>query len=240
MANAIDVGYNPIFLKLLRDLTNINKKFIIKKTEDEQYIKIESVNAKGTVAYQLKAKLKDFDFDGDEVGFYNYSEFDQLLNAFDEPSLKQNNSKFEIYKDDSKITYTTANPEAIPPVFKKVEFKDPDLTFTLTEKEIFSLKKMTSILGIDASIVFKIDSESKLTIKVEGEEEESSYQKEYKLDSLNEDLVGGGFSMTIPQDIFTLSPKATYQIQVTQEGIIRFVYKNEKDFELYLYTGETE
>lgn len=236
MSKKVNVIFEKEYLTLLKDLSNINDKILVKKTDDEEYIEIESKNAQTTVAYILKAPMDNFNFSGDEVGFYKFSEFSELLNAFEEPKLKQDDSKFEINEGKSKITYYTADPEAIPPVFKKMEFEDPEITFTLTEEEFSNLKKMCSLLQAE-TISFSIKN-GKLKVGLLGEDkEDSSYEKEFEIDSLDtEDDV----TLETPKDIFLLAPKGEYEVQIKEAGIVRFVYVNDSDYELELFTAENE
>ena len=236
MSKKVDVKYNDEYLKLLRLLSNINEKFLIKKTKDKKHIEIESKNAATTVAYILKTKVKNFDFNGDEVGFYKFSEFNELFNAFESPKLKQDDEKFEISKDKSKITYFVADPESIPTVFRKIDFKDPDLVVTLPEEEFSNIKKMIGLLDAE-TVEFSVKN-AKLTIKLAGDDKDSSYEKQYEVDDLN--ITADDFSVKIPQDIFLLDPKSEYEIQIKEEGIVKFEYKNNPEFELDLYTAENE
>lgn len=232
MNKKVDVKYNPEYLKLLKHLSNINEKILIKKTDDQKEIEIEGKNIATTVAYTLKTKIEDFQFDGDEVGFYQFPEFFELFDAFDSPKIKQHDAKFEIIKDKSKITYYTADPESIPAIFKKIKFEEPDASFTLTEDDMNHIKKMIGL--VDADAVSFIVEDNVLTVVLAGDEKDNSYQKEYEIeDSIDVDI-------SIPTRIFEVAPKGDYEIQIKEEGVMRFIYKNEQKFELNLYTAENE
>lgn len=232
MSKKIDVKYNNEYLKLLNFLSNINEKFLIEKSEDGKRIDIESKNAATTVAYILSTNVENFSFDGEQVGFYKYSEFNELMNAFDNPKLKQEDYKFEIVKDKSKITYRTGQPEAIPKVFEDIKFEDPDFTFNLDENEFVNIRKMIGLM--DAETVSFVHTNNKLVIKLAGEDEDNTYEKEFNVTD------GEDVDITIPKDIFMLAPKGDYDVEIKEEGIVRFVYKSNPDFTLNLYTAENE
>jgi hypothetical protein len=232
MSKKVDVTYSTEYLKLLSLLSNINEKFLIKKSANGKSIEVESKNAATTVAYVLSTDVENFSFDGDEVGFYKYSEFNELMNAFDSPKLKQEDFKFEIVKDKSKITYRTGQPEAIPKVFEDIKFENPDFTFSLEEEEFSNIRKMIGLM--EAETVSFIYSNNKLTVKLAGDDEDNTYEKQFSAEG------EGDVSITIPKDIFMLAPKGFYDVEIKGEGIVRFVYKSNPEFKLNLYTAENE
>ena len=232
-----EVKYTKNFVSLLNSLSIINKKFIIKKEDNK--LKIDSKNDMSTIAYKFNCDLSHFNFEGDQIAFYNFSEFSDLFNVYKDALLtyNENSGMFQIFDADkkSKIKYYTSDPEIIPETFKKLKFDDYDYKFNLTSDDFVYIKKMISL--IDAKKVKFIQKNGEFKIVLFSEEKDPTFEKTFILESSSED--NKDFCLVSPPDIFLFAPKNDYEIQIKEVGIFKFKYISDV-FDLSLFCAINE
>jgi len=236
-----EVKYNKEFISLLNNLSVINKKFIINK-EDED-IKTDSKNDGCTVAYTLSCKLDNFNFDGDNVAFYDFSEFYDLFGVYKDCSLNHDDTTGLIeIKDntsDSKIKYFTADPEIVPKTFKRLKFDSYDYRFWLSTEEFVYIRKMISLL--DAKKVKFLLKKGEFKVVLFSGEKNPSFEKTFEIEPFEKDsdFSTDKFNLVLPPDIFLFAPKNDYEIQINKEGVFKFNYIDD-NFDLSLYSATND
>jgi len=235
-----DVTFEKKTLELINELTKINTKLMIEHEEVEkgkepENIIIDGTNPDTTIAYKFSAPKEHFEFEGDEVAFYDYSQFFELLSVFDKPKISQiGDEKFEIKQNKSKITYFISDSEAVDVGFSEVDFKDPELSFCISDEQFKDLRNMLRL--IEAENVTISVAEDTVTVKLSTGDKDNSYETQFK----TEEWDGTEFSITLSKDIWEKAPEGSYDIQVKQEGIIRLKYLENDAISLDLYTAEIE
>ena len=235
-----DVKYNKEVLSLINELTKINTKLLIEKEEvdkkeEPKKILIDGKNADTTIAYKFSTDIENFTFDGEEVAFYDFSEFYELFDVLETPKVVQiNNDKFEIKKNKTKITYFISDSEAVGSGFSEINFQDPDFTFVVSEEQLKDLRKMITLIQAD-TITISIEK-GQVNVKLSSGEKNNSYETQFE----TEDDCKEDFSVTTETDAWEKIPEGTYDIQVKSEGIVRFKYLENDKVSLDIYAAEIE
>jgi hypothetical protein len=235
-----EVKYNKEFISLLNNLSIINKKFIINKKDNK--IRVDGKNEGVTVAYTFNCDAENFDFDGEEIAFYNFSEFYDLFNVYKDSSLnydsnyglleiKDNNSK-------SKIKYYTADPEIVPKTFDFLKFDSFDYKFYLNSEEFAYIRKMVGL--VDAKKVKFSLKNGEFKLVLFSDEKNPTFEKTFEIEASSElDVSTDSFSLVTPPDIFLFSPKGDYEIQIRKAGVFKFGYAHDT-FDLNLFSAIEE
>ena len=231
------VTYNDEALLLIRKLSEVNKQITIKKSEDKQFIEIHSQNPPQSIQYDFKAPVDFFDFEGDEISFFDYKEFFTLLSVNDEPIIKQNDTKISIIKNRAKLDYHLASIEALETEEEDEEyvaFDDVHATVKITAETFKKFKTMASLTKAE-ELTFKVEG-NKLLIKLYHEETEPTYEEEFDLESTaTED-----FSLVADAEVIKLAPDHDYKLELNSNGVIKLTYLNNINIELNLYIAESE
>lgn len=233
----VEVGFDKEVLSLVHSLSNINEKILIKTdSEDESLVKIDGKNKSTTIAYKFSTSKENFNFQGEEVGFYDFPEFYKLFKVFEDPKLYQEDDvKFVIKKNRKKIEAHIADSESISTGFSKVNFEDPDLTFKLSEEDFKNIRNMIGLIGAE-NVTFTINDKGEVQTTLFGSDRDNSYEETFDITELTE---GGEIDITISQELFLLAPLGNYTVSIKEEGIIKFSYENDK-VDLDIFTAEIE
>ena len=248
--------FNKEYLNFVQSLSTISESIIFKKAietnvgfiskteaeaiedikiiDDKEKIFISSENDSSTIKYFLFAKPENFEFDSEEIAFYNFNEFYNLLQVFTTPDIEQKENKITISEGKTKIKYLLSDAEVLKRGPKKLLIKDKsDVKFVLTKEQLKELKKIISLLG-SAKCQFEI-SKDKLICKLFNDSHDNSFEKEYEIKEKNTDEL----SMIISSEIFTLIPDLDYTIEIISEGLIIVKYQN-KEFAIRFFVAEKE
>jgi hypothetical protein len=230
-----DLSYKIETISLLNQLaSSISNSIIIKKNEEENGLIINRTNPSETVSFFFNVPSTDFDFDGNEISFYNFPEFFQLLSVFKDPKITQDNNKLVISKNSSKIKYVLSDSEIISegPKGFKIDI-EPNTIFELTDAELKDFGKMIGLVGAERANL-KVD-DNKLTVTLGNETHENTFEKVFSV--INSDGESVGFN--IPAEIFTIVPNGNYKISIWKDGIVIFELKH-PNVSLKIMTAELE
>lgn len=224
--------YTKEVVDLINELAIINPSIILEKKENDVYI--TRTNASTTIAYRFSVNEKTFNFEGNEIAFYDFSEFYQLLSCFSDPIMEQKEAKVIIQKDKSKINYNLSDVETIKRGPAKLDWKDPAVTLSLTMEEIKSIRKMIGLLKVENAKLSCKAGELEITLHNAGHD--NSFSKIFKAETITnlED-----FEFSIASEIFTMLPQGDYELGVMDAGLVRFKLESE-NVNLELFTAETE
>jgi len=204
------VEYNKEMLSLLNDLCSINESIIVKKVNEGKALMVQRANNAKSIAYRLGMNPEVFNFDGDEVAFYKFAEFYQLLSCFETPELSQIDNKFIISKDKSKINYLLSEPESITKGPSNIRFQDPSVSIKLESSDIKELKKMIGLLVAKNTRFTCKDNKADITCY--NSNHDNSFTKTYDTETCDKDI-----RFSISSEIFTVIPDGDYKIELMQK-----------------------
>lgn len=226
--------YNNKTLALINQLSSINKRLVIEKTEEDD-IEINTRNVSQSVAYLLTAPKENFNFDGDNIAFYDYSEFFKLFSVHDDVTIKQDVNNLVISKDRSKLKYFLAEKEAILTEDNPyIVFEESNASFSLSSETLNKLKTMCSLTKA-SDVIFKVSGD-KIFITLFCQKDQPSYEEEFDLNETAEE----DFEITVESDIIKFAPENNYEVDLNSTGLIKFNYLNKDDIKLELYVAESE
>jgi hypothetical protein len=226
-------------LSLLNNLCAISESVIIKKEKKEnsetENLLVQRTNNSKTVAYRFTAPVEHFNFEGDNVAFYKFAEFFQLVSCFDTPTLDQKDNRIIISKDKSKITYLSSDSDTIMKGPSKISFSKPDIVMEFKGSEIKDIRKMIGLLTAE-NTRFSCNDQN-INITLYNKNHDNSFTKTYTpLKSVGKDEV---VELAIASEIFTLLPEGDYTVEIKKEGIVKFSLKKE-NVSLELFTAEID
>jgi len=230
-----NVQYKIELFDLLKDLTSINTQVVFEK-DDEGNILVRRSDSESTIAYQLKAPKEYFDFESEQIAFYNYPEFYQYFKALGEPDLSINQKNITLKEGSSKTSYLLSNPESIPSGPKSINFKDPDIRLQLTSEDLDELLKMIGLInGKKAQI---IGDGKNITFKIFHTLHDNTFEKTFAAENLSnftDEIDFVMFSTTFSN----LPSKRNYVIEIKSQGFIKISLVDE-NIKLDIYTGRVK
>lgn len=231
----MSIKYNPEFVQLISDLSQINKKIIIERNEEEEKIIVNRKNEEKYMAYILKAPYDYFNIDG-TIGIYDYVDFFKHFNALTNPTLTVKSNKLVISDDSMNINYILASPDSLPTGAKNVNFDTPSYEFELTKEDIIKINSIQRLVK-PRYATFKCTKDL-ITVKFLSlkDEQDTSVDQTFKptvFDSA-EDV-----EFNVYADVFEKIPTRDYKITIQCPGHLKFSLIDET-IELDIYTGRTK
>lgn len=145
-------------LAVLKNFASINSNIVFRggstvKTMSE---------AKNILA---SAKVQE-DFPTD-VGIYDLNEFLGVVSMFNDPDLNFYDNYVRIGEDNRSVQYFFSDPSILTSPSKDIQMPDPDVSFTLGDSELATIRKAASTLSVsDLVVECKAPSEMGLTATV--------------------------------------------------------------------------
>lgn len=241
-----EIAYNENTVSVINKLARIQSKLLftkkVSKGDDEsERLIVNAKNADSTIMFLFSAPKDHFDFDGDNIAFFDFTEFYDLFDVFkDSKKILQDEDNVKI-KSKGTLTYYLAEEESIKSKINGVNFVDPDVTFELTVEQLKELNKLIGKLGTK-SIRFTYDENSKeLEVKLfsgeNSKEKDNTYQYNITPETIGDDAEE--FSITIDKEIFSVLPENDYTVSIKSQGVIEFEHRS-GDIEYQIYTSELE
>ncbi|MFW6272861.1 MAG: hypothetical protein ACOC2U_03680 [bacterium] len=215
-----DVKFDREFLNLVQNLTKINSSILFERSDDNGVI-IKRKNPAGSIAYILSASEDSFDFDEEEIAFYNFPEFAQMLSVFKSPNIKQDENRLVISENKSKIKYVVTDPEIISRGPNKVNFGDADATMVIDRDLLKEIRSMIGILDSE-NIKLKI-SDNNITVVCYNSNHDNQWENTYDI----ENSLGKDFELTIKSEVFVHIPDGNYKMELKEAGIVKFAYQSD-------------
>jgi len=229
------IQYNSELFDLLKDLTSINTQVVFEKDEDGKIL-VRRVDSESTIVYQLKAPAEHFNFEEDQLAFYNYPEFYQYFKALGEPELSINGKSIILKEGSSRSSYLLSNPEAIPAGPKAINFKDPDVRFELSSEQLDEILKMAGLINSKKAQVY--GDGKKITLKIFNSLHDNVFEKSFEVENLSNFADEIDFVMF--SDTFkNLPAKRNYIVEVKSQGFVKISLVDE-DINLDIYTGKVK
>jgi hypothetical protein len=212
-----NIVFNSEIFTLIKDLSAINNSIIFEKNEGK--VLVTRSDSEKTIVYRLETPAEYFDFNKDEIAFYNYNEFYQFLTVFRGPTMVLEGNKIVLSEGESKFNYIIQNPEAITsPRPKKPNFNSPDIEFDLDANTLDEISKMNALIKAKHAKIF--GNGEIVNIRLFNNMHDNSFDKKIpvkNLTNINED-----FEFNIFTDIFTKIPlKRDYKVSIKKEGFVK-------------------
>jgi hypothetical protein len=241
--------YNTEALNTVNQLSRITKnrdnKCSIKFEKDAEGIHIQAGNEGNSIVFTYDAPSEYFDFEGEEICFYDYPEFHKYFSAFESPLIEKevinegDNEALVFTQGRRKIVYPLADSEVLEGKRRKIKWDDVSAIFNFVEADVSALKSILSLLGAkETNLVFTFSGATVnvKTVSTMKNRSVNTYEDTFEL--MNE--VEEDFVITIKSDVFSHLAKKDYRVEVIDAGVIRFFYDVGEAKISILVTGEDE
>lgn len=236
------IEYKEELFNIVKDLSLINNSIIFIKSEDKSKVLVKRRDIEQSIAYILEVPVSYFNFETEDVSFYNYNEFYQYINAFDNPEIKMDNNKIYIYENNSKVNYILSDKESLAKegILNNIKFENSVVKFNLSSSELDEIVKMSSLIRAKKAKI--IVEGNTITVRVYSNQHENSFEKIFTkaelLDKNNNPIVfSESIEFIIFSDIFNKIPqKKNYTVEIKKEGFIKIKLVDE-NINLSVYTG---
>lgn len=226
--------YNPEIIKLIDTLvnkSNLGLKF--EKIDDGKRV---SCNYKSvSYLFHIDFPVEMFEFSGEQVNFYDFCEFANIMNVFKNPNVIETDNSFILDMDKSSVEYYLGDPAEIKSGFNREKEFDSDLTFSMSKE---SIKKLNSCKNLFSSeyLSFVYDGETlkaRLTSKTRGD---NKYEEFYAVDEQKDvDIEFKTFALVV--GALTIGD---WVVDICKDGLVRYSYQNTNGINLNLYSLHVE
>ena len=229
------VTFNKEVLALIDELTSINTAIKIYKEDNKIFIR--SQNPSESIAYILATEVSSFDFDGEEIAFYNYSDFYKWISALNVTEISQTqDGMLQLGNGKQKGQYQSSDVDVVRGGRFVIEFEDPDATFNLSTEDIKELNKLRSLIGKDNNLKFTFDNRT-ATVEIYSTGTANTVETELGLTN----SVDEPFSIRLSDEFLASIPqKYSYRVDVKREGIARFSMNNDFGVDVEIFIAEVE
>ena len=230
------VSFNKEVLSLIDELASINTAIKIYKEDNKIFIK--SQNPSESIAYILSTEVTSFDFDGDEIAFYNYSDFYKWVSALNVTEMNQReDGMLQLGNGRQKGQYQSSDVDVVRGGRFEIEFEDPDATFNLSSENIKELQKLRSLVAKDNNNVkFTFDGRS-AHVEIYNNDTANNVETELELTTTVEE----SFSIRLADEFLSTIPgKYSYRVDIKKEGIARFSMNNDFGVDVEIFIAEVE
>lgn len=161
-------------LSVLKNFAAINSNLVIQPGD-----KIKTISeAKNILATATVSEAFDVGF-----GIYDLNEFLSVVGMFDAPefAVADDNSSAVIKQDRRSVKYFFSDPSILTSPAKDIQLPSVDVTFTLTQDDMNSLRKASSALGVTDVVIVGKEGETGVTVKVTDERDATANSFEIEL-----------------------------------------------------------
>lgn len=194
--------------QVLAQLGAINNSMII------TYPVTTVIMGKNIQAFLNLEKLGETEFD--EIGVYNISEFNSVINVVDNPTITNDAGTLTISNDKASIKYGTTSIDIIesecrgnPELVDKIKTNYNVTSFTLGVKDLDKIKKMSGLLKDLSDLQITSDTEGNVTLKVTSKEKSSN---NYSITL--EGTVAEAVDMTLVMDVVNKLPASEFNVTI--------------------------
>jgi len=244
------IVYNKEALSVVNHLSQITKKrdeknAAIRFFKDEEGVHVRAGNEGRTIVFTVDLSSELLDFEGDELCFYDFPEFNKYLGTFDSPVLEKvtindgDNEAVSITQGRRKIVYPLSDAEVLGAPLKPIKWTEPTTKFELSVENVSTIKNILGLLGAkDTNIAFNFSGSEVIVNTVSSVKNKSvnSFEDAYTLDNEVEE----DFTITVKSDVFKYLGGTSYIVEVNSMGILRLFYEVAGVKASILVTGEDE
>lgn len=243
------MDYNKNFIDLVSELCSFQSELNFIKQNNQVVLRAKEENTK--IAYTLYAPENYFDFPGDYLGFYDFTEFRKYFKIYDNPNkdteladapvldvnFTESGNIYQVLikssKSNQQLKCTTA-PRGIleDPNFNGVKLPSVDATLNMSVAQIDNLKKMISIIKpASVKMTFKNDV---CEISFENIVNHNEFTCVYNLTKPIDD------TFVVETDIIGINglPSGDYEVNVCNRGYLHYHQVRADDIDLNLYVSK--
>lgn len=230
------VNYDKNALKIISEVSRIVKtkdgNTPVKIVKDDEGIHIKAGNGPKTLVFTLDAPSESFNFEGDNICFYNYEEFFNFFSMMDEPTIYQgvvnegeaNETEAVVIANSNnrrRVVYPLASQEVIKGHINKVGWKNTDASFILTTDNLVQLKKVVGLLNGKSNNISFSFANSEVNVIAKTNANDNTYEDVFALTEPVEEE----FSITISDEVFKFLSNIDYTVEVSKVGVIRLNFE---------------
>lgn len=244
------IVYNKEALSVVNHLAQITKKrdeknAAIRFFKNEEGVHVRAGNEARSIVFTVDIPSDVMDFEGEELCFYDFPEFNKYLTTFDAPILEKtvindgDNEAIVISQARRKIVYPLADAEVLGTPMKPIKWAEPATKFKLTSENVTSIKNILSLLGAkETNLMFSFVG-NEVTITTASANKNRSVNTFEDVITLDNEIEED-FQMTIKSDVFKYLGGVDYDVEINSLGIIRLNYEQSNVKASILVTGEDE
>ena len=227
----MSIEYKKEFFSTLKDLSKLSAKVLINKADG--LLKLYQITEDKSINFVVTASESNFNFPTSEVAFHNFSDFYSFLELFSNPILEMADNRISISDGTSKTEYVVSNPMACQGGVD-VKWTKPNVRFELSQKELETLTKASSLLvssdhikkarihGNGESCTIELVN---VSINPARKGYDKTFSREFKVEKITEAVKD--YDFLVNRNFFTDVPKKNYTLEINQVGAIRAGYKED-------------
>lgn len=226
-----EIKYNPMVLDVLKDLSKISPKIMFFKNEDDVCVN----HKENEITFKLKAQSSAFDFNGEKIGFLDYTKFYDLYKIFKNPTLFLDESgKIIIQSGTNKVNFVPSNVDLIKNTFKAMKEVDDLLIFNIDKNQLSNINKMIGKINPGAnesSFITVCLKDKKLRLILSNKVGPNTFEMEVEYGDKSTPDIEAKFSC----DILTRAPENDYTVSISETSIT--LETRNSNYELIMRTG---
>ena len=234
-----ELKYDPSFLDIIRKITAINNRVVIKRDSDVVRVRaMDSEYGKGFFFY-LAVPAEQFDV-AEKISFFDYREFYDYFKFFNTPSLSYDDVNVSFNEGKVNTRYRVKTTKAVVneyPKFDPEKLAPYNVEFTISKDQIIQLKKMINLQKSKRSCI-EFDG-TNIIFKVYNDY--NDYKLEILPDAIND---AAPFEYTISSNVLVKFPlDAEYKFRVKRDIIatVDLMSCDEfKDLSLQLFISQSK
>lgn len=241
----MSMSYDKKLFEVVQSLSPINNSIVMVKDGDN--ISIKHKHPETFIWMNLTAPSKAFDFQQDQIAFYNFSEFFQFMKLFESPEIDIENNKLVISDKSSKTEYYLKDPRACSEVIDMTKlyknWGSSDFKFQFTQRDLESFSKASSLISSDKKRKARVYGNATTVnidlVNMNINPKQKAYDKTYSKKFNIENLTGFSdeFSFTINADFLLNIPKRDYVFEIKTVGQIKASFADDP-ITVDLFTGK--
>lgn len=144
---------------MLKNFASINSNLVVKEGNTIRTIaEAKNIIAKATVSEQFDTSF----------GVYDLNEFLGVMSMFDDPdiNISDDSAYAQIKQDRRSVKYFFSDPSILTTPAKDIQLPSSDVTFTLSQEDMNSVRKAASTLGVSDLVVTGEEGGTGLTLLV--------------------------------------------------------------------------
>lgn len=231
-----NVSFNKEVLSLINELAAVNQS--IKLYKEDGRVIIKTQNPQETIAYILTTEEQSFDFDGDELAFYNYSDFYKWISTLNATTMSQDeNGMLQIGNGRQKGQYQSSDTDIVKGARFEIDFEEPDATLVLSVDDLKELQKLRALVAKEGNNLRISFSEKTAHVEIYSSETNNIVETDMALERTVEE----DFSLRISDEfLMTIPTKYSYRVDVLKAGLVRLSMNNDIGVDVEIYVAEVE
>jgi len=230
------IKYSPETIKLLDSLVNSgNLGLKLEKVDIDGVQRVSAKYKSPSYLFQVDFPTEMFDFEGQEINFYDFGEFAKILKTFKNPNIYQTESSIVLDMDKSSVDYSLGDPDVIKRGFTKAREYGVDVVFDMDAESVKKLNSCKNLFGSEyLSFIYNGETLAvRLTSKTRGD---NKYEEYFSIAEETDSTVDfKTFALVLP----ALSV-GEWRVEISNDGVTAFILKNNENINLKIYGMQVE